>query len=104
MKFDPHNVSGHYVLVGQTPVIERDLFKWAEWFETANRRVALDQAARRGSPRYSSGWITGGWRATVSVRNDGENWQQVGNERAGDTWVEAEKVHRAAVGELKENR
>lgn len=31
--FDPHNVTGHYVLDGKTPVEERDLYMWAAWFE-----------------------------------------------------------------------
>ncbi len=30
-----------YVLAGRTPVPEPDLLKWARWFETAERRVAL---------------------------------------------------------------
>jgi hypothetical protein len=28
-----------YVLDGQTPVAEPDVFRWARWFETVNRRV-----------------------------------------------------------------
>jgi len=34
--------NGRYILIGQTPVPEPDLLKWAEWFESIdNRRVAL---------------------------------------------------------------
>lgn len=32
---------GRYILVGQTPVPEPDLLTWAQWFETADRKVAL---------------------------------------------------------------
>ncbi len=36
--------TGQYILIGQTPVEEPDLFKWADWFETIdNRRVALTE-------------------------------------------------------------
>lgn len=34
---------GHYILVGQSPVIEPDALKWARWFETADRKVALTE-------------------------------------------------------------
>jgi hypothetical protein len=33
-------MSGHYTLVGQTPVPCDCLVEWAKWFETADRRVA----------------------------------------------------------------
>jgi len=33
-------MSGHYTLVGQTPVPCSDVIEWAQWFETADRRVA----------------------------------------------------------------
>lgn len=35
--YDP----GRYILVGQTPVPEPDLLKWAHWFEHAERHVRL---------------------------------------------------------------
>jgi hypothetical protein len=34
---------GHYTLRGHQPVECDDLFKWARWFETANRCVAFDE-------------------------------------------------------------
>jgi hypothetical protein len=30
----------YYILKGKTPVICRDLIKWADWFQTHDRRVA----------------------------------------------------------------
>jgi len=33
-------MSDHYVLDGTIPVREANVFVWARWFETANRRVA----------------------------------------------------------------
>lgn len=30
-----------YILDGKTPVVEPDLHKWGEWFETANREVRV---------------------------------------------------------------
>lgn len=34
---------GKYILCGTEPVIEPDILKWAQWFETADSRVALTQ-------------------------------------------------------------
>jgi hypothetical protein len=38
----PHN----YILVGQTPVLEPDVIKWAQWFETAEQRVRLTRVGK----------------------------------------------------------
>jgi hypothetical protein len=39
--FDPTNVTGKYILdANGEPVEEPDLFKWAEWYETADRKLA----------------------------------------------------------------
>ena len=35
---------GNYILDGHTPVIEPDIMKWAEWYETADRVVKKDTA------------------------------------------------------------
>lgn len=43
MDHDPNNITGKYVLSGQTPVPEPDPLKWGEWHETADRQVALTQ-------------------------------------------------------------
>lgn len=36
-------MSEHYILEGMIPVQEDDLIKWAQWFEGADRGVALDE-------------------------------------------------------------
>jgi hypothetical protein len=36
-------MTGNYVLIGQTPVVEPDLLTWARWFEENDRRVALSR-------------------------------------------------------------
>jgi hypothetical protein len=41
-------VSGKYVLQGRTPVVEPDLDTWAQWLETADRKVADDFDERTG--------------------------------------------------------
>lgn len=33
-------MSDRYVLDGQTPIVEKDLMKWAEWFEKSDIAVA----------------------------------------------------------------
>lgn len=38
-RYRPGNETGRYILEGHEPVEEPDLFKWAEWFETADRHV-----------------------------------------------------------------
>ena len=37
----PGNETGKYILDGHTPVEEPDLLTWAQWFEEADRCVAL---------------------------------------------------------------
>lgn len=103
MKFDPRNVSGHYVLVGQTPVLERDLLTWAAWFETADRRVAEDFI---GPYRVSTVFLglDYGFGAkgpplifeTMVFSKDEEH----GFRARARTWREAEEIHRAVAGRL----
>src|SRR5262245_32150582 len=84
----------NYTLIGQTPVLEPDTIKWAEWFHTADRVVAQTE-------------IPGGMISTVFLGLD----HQFGNGppllfetmvfRDGDgqecyrcsTWIEAEAQH-----------
>jgi hypothetical protein len=33
-------VSDKYILIDKIPIVEPNLYKWAAWYETANRRVA----------------------------------------------------------------
>jgi hypothetical protein len=41
---DPENVLGRYILdAAGNPVPEPDLYRWARWYQTAERHVALDR-------------------------------------------------------------
>ena len=90
-----------YILIGQTPVVEPDLLKWARWFETADRIVAqthigtrtvstvflgLDHQFGKGPPLL--------FETMVFTDEKFEDFQ----ERCS-TWLEAEAQHRAAVTE-----
>ena len=44
-------MSGKYILDGKAPVVCDDLMEWAEWMETADRKVA---AAEKGEVRVST--------------------------------------------------
>lgn len=104
MADDPDNITGKYVLVGQTPVPEPNLLKWAYWFETADRQVARTELgsglvstvflgldhnhSRRGPPILfetmifaDGGEIVDMWRCS--------------------TWLEAEEQHKRAVEQWK---
>lgn len=93
MKFR-HN----YILVGQTPVPEPDLDKWAQWFEAADRIVKQTE-------------IPGGMVSTVFLGLD-HQWRkgppllfETMHFADGDsvdcrrcsTWFEAERQHEAMV-------
>lgn len=44
MSFDPGNVRGYFILdPNGIPIPCFDLMEWARWFETAERRVAVDE-------------------------------------------------------------
>ena len=87
-----------YVLMGQSAVLEPDLLKWAEWFQTANRLVKRTQ-------------VPGGMISTEFLGVD-LNFQEGppllfetmtfvdGNEsgcKRCSTWSEAEEQHDEAV-------
>jgi hypothetical protein len=96
--------SGRYILDGHQPVPCEDLFRWARWFETADRYVAktrigplrvstvflgLDHAAFRGeAPLLFETMIFG-----TEARSEFSNSYC---ERYS-TWEEAERGHMAAV-------
>jgi hypothetical protein len=102
-RFDPHDIDGHYTLVGQTPVEERDLYRWAEWFEHADRVVYRDQI---GDIVISTVFLALDHRfcgkgppllfETMVFRNGNskEQWRCA-------TWPEAEKQHKRAVEEMR---
>jgi hypothetical protein len=93
---------GHYILDGQTPVIEPDILKWAKWREEVDRndkrRVALAElpdckvstvflatapAARDGRSLLFETMIFGG-------EHDQKTWRWY-------TWSKAEEGHQVAV-------
>jgi hypothetical protein len=89
---------GHYILIGQTPVLEPDLLTWAEWFEHSERHVmetfvgpfrvstvflGLDHSFSGGRPILFE---------TMTFLFHGGRF----TERCG-TWLEAEQQHQAAV-------
>lgn len=93
-------MTGHYILIGQTPVPCADLLEWARWFDTADRRVALTRLP----------W--GAWVSTVFLGldhgfggeqpilyesmvfwPDGDAYEQT---RCA-TWSEAERMHEIMV-------
>jgi hypothetical protein len=94
--------ASHYILIGQSVVLEPDLLTWCEWFETADRIVfqteipggivstvflGLDHQWGKGPPLLFE----------TMVFRDGE---------AGDcyrcsTWLEAEAQHAEVLQKVK---
>jgi hypothetical protein len=89
----------HYVLIGQTPVLEPDLFAWAEQFETGLHQVDRDQI---GATVVSTVFLGLDHRMfsgppllfETMIFTDGEAEDYL--ERCS-TWLEAEAQHRKAV-------
>lgn len=91
-----------YILIGQTPVEEPDVIKWATWFNSADRIVAQTE-------------VPGGIISTVFLGAD-HNWSRVGPPlffetmafldgdsadcRRTSTWLEAERMHEAMVAAM----
>ena len=89
----------HYILVGQSPVVEPDLMTWMEWYEHADRIVAQTE-------------VPGGVVSTVFLGLD-HNFSrtgppllfetmafidgEAGNCRRTATWLDAEAMHAATV-------
>lgn len=92
-----------YILVNKKPVAEPDVFKWAEWFEQADRKVARtkigkvtvstvflalkDWGADETPPLLFETMIFGGPLDGYQDRTS--------------TWAEAEKAHQAALDLVK---
>jgi hypothetical protein len=94
---------GRYILAERKPVEEPDLLAWAEWFETAERKVARDEVGAsvvstvflgldhnfgEGPPLLFETMIF------TDGDGGGMSWRTA-------TWADAEKQHREAVAELK---
>ena len=91
-------MSDNYVLDGTTPKLEPDLMTWAQWFESADRKVArsevgktkistvflgLDHSFGEGPPMLFETMIFGGEHDEYQDRCS--------------TWEEAEQMHAKAV-------
>ena len=94
-----------WILVGQTPVVEPSLEKWAEWFETAERTVFRDEV---GASVVSTVFLGLDHNFSESgppllfetmVFTDGDGGT---DERRCSTWIEAEAQHKRVVAELTE--
>jgi len=99
--------SNHYILVGRKPFPEPDIYKRAEWFETANRVVrrtiivapsvtvstvflGLDHQFGGGPPLLFETLIFGG-------DHDGDTWRY-------SVWNEAMRGHERIVAEFHQLR
>lgn len=91
----------HYILIGQTPVAEPDLLKWAEWMQSADTVVARNEIG--GSVvstvflGFDHNWFGG--RPLIfetMVFTDGNPVSQ----RRCSTWLEAEEQHAAVASRL----
>jgi hypothetical protein len=95
-----------YVLIGQTPVVENDPLKWAEWYETADHIVRRDEI---GSTVISTIFLGVDHRFTegppllfeTMVFTDGDTDPRY-NTRRCSTWLEAEAQHAELVIAVKE--
>jgi hypothetical protein len=100
--------NSHFVLMGKLAVPEPDLFKWAAWYETANRHVAhtkvgkvlvstvflgLDHSFGRGLPLL--------FETMIFQAKDGKrDWHGEECWRC-ETWEQAEKQHKDAVAMVR---
>ena len=96
----------NYILNGHTPVVEPDLMKWAQWFETADRHVVRDKVGDKEVSTvflgldYSFDYLGKAkpiFFETMIFNEKGEaedDWRYC-------TWEEAEAGHKKIVEELK---
>ena len=93
-------MSNNYILIGQTPVMEPDIVKWAQWFEKADRRVARTQVGKcevstvfLGTDNNFSGHGPPLLFETMVFPEAQICWRCA-------TWLEAEAQHKRAVREI----
>lgn len=94
----------HWILVGQTPVPEPDVLKWAEWFGSADRVVAQTEIGASMVSTVFLGldhnfWVEGPpllFESMIFTDGDG------GNDTARcATWAQAEAQHKAICDGLR---
>lgn len=96
-------MSGRYVLIGQTPIEEPDLFTWAFWIESASRRVALTRVLDTVEVSTVFLGIDMGFHSEEPILFesmafwDGDGPEE--QERCA-TWSEAEMMHRDMIREV----
>jgi len=96
-----------YILDGKTPVLCSDVRAFSDWFEKADRTVALDVI--NGSFRVSTVFLgvdhnfSGGGRPILfeTMIFKGESWDELYMRRCS-TWEEAEAQHQEAIRWLRE--
>jgi hypothetical protein len=94
-------VSWRYILVGHEPVEEPDLLTWGQWFEEADRHVALTE---QGDVRVSTVFLGLDHRVGPGPPLLFETMAFVGDEDEGceryATWDEAEEGHKRWVAKV----
>lgn len=98
---DPGNLTGKYILEGHTPVEEPDLFKWAEWFETADRHV---RDSFQGDVRVSTVFLaldhSFGHGRPVLFETIAFVGHAAVEQKRYSTWAEAEQGHANMVAKV----
>lgn len=99
-------MTGYYTLIGQTPVLEPNLFAWGRWFEAEDRRVAITHLLWADVSTVFLGIdhnFCGGppllFESMVFWDGDGGYEQD-----RCSTWAEAEAMHAAMVREVSSPR
>lgn len=102
-EIDKANITGKYILIGQTPVPEPDLLTWAMWFEE-NRDARIMKKTHIGPTKISTVFLAldYGWgpephepllfETMIFTDDKAEDYC----ERCS-TWLEAEAQHAKAV-------
>jgi len=98
-----------YVLIGQTPVPEPDLDKWAEWYESLQNRIVKQEYI--GAVMVSTVFLGLNHRFgegppllfETMAFSDGSTIYELGITRCS-TWLEAEAQHRATCEKVRAQR
>lgn len=104
-------MSDKYVLVGREPVAEHDLFAWGEWFERAERRVAVTLLRGVEVSTVFLG-LDHSWSGVRPLLFETMAFQQANSPAAAalvdlvgqprcSTWAEAEAQHERALAEVR---
>ena len=108
LDIDPHNITGKYVLIGQTPVPEPDLMKWARWCETNERHVNRTQVGPYDVSTVFLG-LDHNWShkgppllfQTMVFESREHGRDSIEQDRCS-TWNEAEEMHARMVQRIQE--